>query len=439
MFPSCGWTELVEHLPFAANSSYWNGRWFGNGDGDCMESFQIWTIKWLAPDARDIDTAHLKMHFLEKVVFQPNHATVGPFVPWGVSHRKIPMAASFGCLSLPGAPCHRRWRIWRTIRSSIWTVGTFGFCHLNQLEVFKGLRLSYTKQTWGHQSPPKLNLWTWGGWINIPFAKVQNISDANPLENLPVINDQSKRHSLDSSWFMSHVVLSLSLVWGALPAGFGFTKKCWEMLRASLAAYPLVVALLATYDFSYVFIRFFTVCIMYICNIYMYIFYMILYLKENIYLYTHTFLGNITLHLGHYMLLLKCSLHYSKKKPLCSRKPSNSLRGHGIVVPRKLRFQPVPRNVNSELGIAGVQRGLGNQWFIVPLYGLISCGGSFGRGTFKFPWCVEFSDCHIKRCSFDTPFSGMIVAQAWRKPLWHLVDFDSQDVCIMNLTQTLSS
>ena len=35
--------------------------------------------------------------------------------------------------------------------------------------------------------------------------------------------------------------------------------------------------------------------------------------------------------------------------------------------------------------------------------------------------------------------SDMIVAQAGRKHLWHLVDFDSQDVCSMNLTQTLSS
>lgn len=65
-----------------------------------------------------------------------------------------------------------------------------------------------------------------------------------------------------------------------------------------------------------------------------------LYVYIYIYMNTHALLINLTLHLGHYMFLVDMLL------PL-PRKPSNSLRGHGIVVPRK----------NSAVGFFWLQRG----------------------------------------------------------------------------------
>lgn len=80
-----------------------------------------------------------------------------------------------------------------------------------------------------------------------------------------------------------------------------------------------------------------------------------------IYMHMHALLINITLHLGHYMFLVEMLL-------ALPRKPSNSLRGHGIVVPRK----------NSAVGFFLASTRLGNQWLTVPLYKALYFFGGVG-------------------------------------------------------------
>ena len=160
---------------------------------------------------------HLKMYFLEKGGF--SSLTMPPFLTRRVYKvtGKIPMATFFGCLSdLPGAPWHRRWRIWRTIRSSIWTVGTFGFCDLNQIgRNFQGLRTAAVlsgnqpetfRSHWGKSLPNPTNE-PWGGLDQHSFFSCQSAElRCTSFEHIPFSVISHGSHCLvDSCWLFPWV------------------------------------------------------------------------------------------------------------------------------------------------------------------------------------------------------------------------------------------